>query len=87
MKGRAMDDDAIYIDNDFIDKYLPKIGPYGFGIYSVILCHLSRGSSLSYTEIARTWRTNTKTVRRHVQKLQQLKLLEPDLHFIDEEER
>jgi hypothetical protein len=81
-----MDDDAIYIDNEIIDRYLPQIGPYGLGIYSLILCNLSRGSSLSFTELARTCRTNTKAVRRHMQKLQQLKLLEPDLHFIDEEE-
>ena len=82
-----MDDNAIYIDNDIIDIYLPQIGPYGFGIYSLILCNLTQGLSLSYTELARTCRTNKKAVRRHVQKLQQLKLLEPDLHFIDEEER
>jgi hypothetical protein len=45
-----MDDDAIYIHNDIFKIYLPQIGPYGFGIYSLILCNLSRGSSLSYTE-------------------------------------
>ena len=81
---------AAYIDieNHIIDKYLPHIGVYGFGIYLVIKRHLSQETHHgypSYAAIARKLGIDQGAVIRHVKKLQRLHLLPPNLRFKEDE--
>jgi hypothetical protein len=82
---------AAYIDieNRIIDKYLPHIGVYGFGIYLVIKRHLNQETNHghpSYATIARKLGIDQGAVIRHVKKLKRLHLLSPSLRFKEEEE-
>jgi|SRR5436305_921938 DNA-binding MarR family transcriptional regulator len=80
-------DTYIDIENAILDKYLPRIGVYGFGVYVAIKRHLAQTSSSSppsYATIARQLGMDQGAVIRHVKKLQRLKLLSPTLHFIEE---
>lgn len=72
------------IENRVIDKYMSKIGPYGFGVYSVIKYYLGQQSAdslPSYTTIARNVGIDRGAVIRHIKILQRLKLLSPSLQF------
>jgi len=72
------------IDNEIIDDYLPKIGCYGYTIYSVIKRHLNQKTSQcnpSYGTIARKIGIDRGTVIRYVHKLKALNLLSPLLRF------
>jgi hypothetical protein len=72
------------IDNEIIDDYLPRIGTYGYTIYSVIKRHLNQKSGQcnpSYATIARKIGIDRGTVIRYVKKLKALGLIEPDLRF------
>ena len=72
------------IDNEIIDDYLPRIGTYGYTIYSVIKRHLNQKSGQcnpSYATIARKIGIDRGTVIRYVKKLKALGLLSPDLRF------
>jgi Winged helix-turn-helix DNA-binding len=79
---------GIDIENRIIDKYLPRIGVYGFAVYLVIQRHLSQetnhGSS-SYATIARKLGMDQGAVIRHVKKLKRLHLLSPGLRFKEDE--
>lgn len=72
------------IDNEIIDDYLPRIGTYGYTIYSVIKRHLNQKSGQcnpSYATIARKIGIDRGTVIRYVKKLKALGLIAPDLRF------
>ena len=72
------------IDNEIIDDYLPRIGTYGYTIYSVIKRHLNQKSGQcnpSYGTIARKIGIDRGTVIRYVKKLKALGLIAPDLRF------
>ena len=72
------------IDNEIIDDYLPRIGTYGYTIYSVIKRHLNQKSGQcnpSYATIARKIGIDRGTVIRYVKKLKALGLISPDLRF------
>ena len=72
------------IDNEIIDDYLPRIGTYGYTIYSVIKRHLNQKSGQcnpSYATIARKIGIDRGTVIRYVKKLKALGLIAPDLLF------
>jgi len=72
------------IDNEIIDDYLPKIGCYGYTIYSVIKRHLNQKTSQcnpSYGTIARKIGIDRGTVIRYVHKLKAMNLLSPLLRF------
>jgi hypothetical protein len=80
-------DTYIDIENRILDKYLPRIGVYGFGVYVAIKHHLAQtptSSPPSYATIARKLGMDQGAVIRHVKKLQRLKLLSPDLRFTEE---
>jgi len=72
------------IDNEIIDDYLPRIGTYGYTIYSVIKRHVNQKSGQcnpSYATIARKIGIDRGTVIRYVKKLKALGLIAPDLRF------
>jgi DNA-binding MarR family transcriptional regulator len=80
-------DTYIDIENRIIDKYLPRIGVYGFGVYVVIKRHLEQTPTHcppSYATIARKIGIDQGAVIRHVKKLQRLHLLSPSLRFKEE---
>jgi DNA-binding MarR family transcriptional regulator len=79
---------GIDIENRIIDKYLPRIGVYGFGVYVVIKRHLDHTPTQclpSYTTIARKIGMDQGAVIRHVKKLKRLHLLSPSLRFKEDE--
>ena len=74
----------IRIENTFIDKYLPKIGPYGYTIYSVLKRHLNHMTGdcfPSYKTIAKKSGIDRSTVIRYVKKLKDLNLISPEWRF------
>jgi hypothetical protein len=81
-------DTYIDIENRIIDKYLPRIGVYGLGVYVVIKRHLEQTPTHcppSYATIARKLGIDQGAVIRHIKKLQRLHLLPPSLLFKEEE--
>jgi DNA-binding MarR family transcriptional regulator len=79
---------GIDIENRIIDKYLPRIGVYGFAVYLVIQRHLSQETHhgySSYATIARKLGMDQGAVIRHVKKLKRLHLLSPSLRFKEDE--
>ena len=75
------------IENRIIDKYMRRIGVYGFAVYCVIQWHLSQEpphEQPSYAAIARKLGIDQGAVIRHVKTLQRLRLLPPNLGFKEE---
>ena len=65
------------IENRIIDKYMRRIGVYGFAVYCVIQWHLSQEpphEQPSYAAIARKLGIDQGAVIRHVKTLQRLRL-------------
>jgi len=74
----------IRMDIDFIRKYLPIIGPYGFTIYAVIMSHRNAKTGNcfpSYKTIARESKVDRSTVIRYVKLLKELQLIDPQWRF------
>jgi GntR family transcriptional regulator len=74
----------IRIDNSIIDEYLPKIGPYGYTIYSVIKRYFNQKTGdcyPSYKTIAKKSGIDRSTVIRYVKKLRDFKLISPEWRF------
>ena len=74
----------IRIDNSIIDEYLPKIGPYGYTIYSVIKRYFNQKTGdcyPSYKTIAKKSGIDRSTVIRYVKKLKDFKLIDPEWRF------
>ena len=74
----------IRIDNSIIDEYLPKIGPYGYTIYSVIKRYFNQKTGdcyPSYKTIAKKSGIDRSTVIRYVKKLKDFNLISPEWRF------
>jgi GntR family transcriptional regulator len=74
----------IRIDNSIIDEYLPKIGPYGYTIYSVIKRYFNQKTGdcyPSYKTIAKKSGIDRSTVIRYVKKLRDFHLISPEWRF------
>src|SRR4051794_36599926 len=74
----------IRIDNSIIDEYLPKIGPYGYTIYSVIKRYFNQKTGdcyPSYKTIAKKSGIDRSTVIRYVKKLRDFELISPEWRF------
>ena len=74
----------IRIDNSIIDEYLPKIGPYGYTIYSVIKRYFNQKTGdcyPSYKTIAKKSGIDRSTVIRYVKKLRDFNLISPEWRF------
>ena len=74
----------IRIDNSIIDEYLPKIGPYGYTIYSVIKRYFNQKTGdcyPSYKTIAKKSGIDRSTVIRYVKKLRAFNLISPEWRF------
>jgi GntR family transcriptional regulator len=72
------------IDNSIIDEYLPKIGPFGYTIYSVIKRYFNQKTGdcfPSYKTIAKKSGIDRSTVIRYVKKLKDFNLISPEWRF------
>jgi hypothetical protein len=75
------------VDNFVIDDYLDKIGVRGLGIYMVIKRHynwLTGQCTPSYNRIAQICNLSRRTVIRHINRLKEVGLIDPQMRFTDE---
>ena len=66
-----------WIDNDIIDKMGKTMGPYGLAVYSVLARHLDKDDTCfpSTGYIGKLIGCSDRTVRRHIDQLEQLGLI------------
>jgi DNA-binding Lrp family transcriptional regulator len=78
--------DWFFIDNPVIDDWGPKIGPYGFFIYCVLVKHSRNGSpALSHAEIGQEVRCSVSTVQKAINELIKYGLIRKKKKSVKEE--